>query len=159
LRRSFNNSVYPASTFNLGPETVCLEHVDPNNTAHGFCAISSGGTYDPKKGGHIILIQLRLIIEFPPGSTVLVPSAALVHANTPIGKGETRFSFTQYCAGGLMRWVDYGFKTAKDLMSERGGKDRVSNINGVGDSRWRALLSLFSKVEEVQADRSEVFGL
>jgi hypothetical protein len=136
-----------------------LEHIDSGNSAHGQCIISSGGTYDPKKGGHIILIQLKLIIEFPPGSTVMIPSATLTHANTPIGRHETRFSFTQYCAGGLMRWVDYGFRTAKDILAEKGGRERLSKINGVGVSRWEGLLNLYSTVDELEADRKDVFKL
>jgi hypothetical protein len=149
----------PASTFNLGPDTVCIDHLDPGNVAHGLCIISSGGKFDPVKGGHIILWQLKLLIEFPPGSTVLIPSATLIHANTPISKGETRFSFTQYCAGGLMRWVDYGFRTAKDLMAEKGGKEKIAVINGVGDTRWRRMLDLFSKVDELHTDRAKVFNI
>jgi hypothetical protein len=158
LRRNFKNSVMPASTFNLGPDTVCWDHTDPNNVAHGFCPITSLGTYDSKKGGHIILKQLRLIIEFPPGSTILIPSATLIHSNTPISPGETHYSFTQYCAGGLMRWVDYGFRSVKDLLAEKGGKEKASIING-GESRWRRMLDLFSKVDELQEDRKAVFDL
>jgi hypothetical protein len=157
LRRNFPHSVFPASTFNLGPSTVCIEHVDSANVAHGFCPITSIGSYDPTKGGHIILQQPKLVIEFPPGSTILLPSSTLVHSNTPIQVGETRFSMTQYCAGGLIRWVNYGFRTAKSLLAEKGGKEQIERINGSGDTRWREGLSMFSKVDEIQADRNAVF--
>jgi hypothetical protein len=157
LRRNFGNSVYAASTFNLGPSTVCFKHADGGNVAHALCAITSAGDYDPMEGGHIILFSLKLVIEFPPGSSVLIPSAIVPHANTPIRKHESRFSFTQYCAGGLMRWVNYGFRSAKSILAEKGGRQKISAIDGVGDVRWKDKLNLFSKVDELQADRVEVF--
>jgi hypothetical protein len=159
LRRNIPGSIFPASTFNLGPSTVCVEHVDSANVSHGLCPITSAGSYNPKIGGHIVLKQPKLIIEFPPGSTILLPSSTLVHSNTPIHAGETRFSMTQYCAGGLIRWVNYGFRTAKSLLEEKGGKERIEAINGSGDSRWRESLNLFSTVDGLQGDRKAVFGL
>ncbi|KAJ6479842.1 hypothetical protein C8R45DRAFT_933631 [Mycena sanguinolenta] len=45
------------------------------------------------------------------GSTILIPSAILRHSNIPVRSHETRFSFTQYTAGGLFRWIQNGFMT------------------------------------------------
>lgn len=157
LRRNFNNSIYAAVTFNLGPGTVCLEHADNGNVAHGYCAVTSGGDYDPTKGGHLVLHDLGLIIEFPPGSTILLPSSTLRHSNTPIQSGETRFSMTQYCAGGLLRWVNYGFRSKKSLLAERGGREQIARIDGPGDSRCQRALSLFSKHSELESDRRCAF--
>jgi hypothetical protein len=53
----------------------------------------------------------QLVIEFPPGSTILIPSSILSHSNTAVDDQEHRYSFTQYAAGGLFRWVDNGFRT------------------------------------------------
>ncbi|KZP30363.1 hypothetical protein FIBSPDRAFT_908068 [Athelia psychrophila] len=74
------------------------------------CAVTALGDYDPTLGGHLILWDLKLIIEFPPGSTVLIPSAIFTHSNTAIQEGESRYSFTQYTSGGLFRWVEHGFQ-------------------------------------------------
>ncbi|KAJ6502980.1 hypothetical protein DFH09DRAFT_1102282 [Mycena vulgaris] len=38
-------------------------------------------------------------------------SAIIRHSNVPVGAGEERFSFTQYTAGGLFRWIRNGFQT------------------------------------------------
>jgi hypothetical protein len=78
------------------------------NLAYGWCTITALGRFDPKKGGHLVIPELRLAIEFPPGSSILIPSAALTHYNLDICKEETRGSVTQFSAGGLFRWVAYG---------------------------------------------------
>ncbi|KAJ6622396.1 hypothetical protein B0H10DRAFT_903678 [Mycena sp. CBHHK59/15] len=108
LCRPFNNSVYPAVTFNLGPDTVTAEHRDSHNLAHGGCPITSGGDYNHKNGGHLYMRQLKVVIEFPSGSSMAILSSAVDHGNTPIAKGETRYSMTQYAAGALFRWAAFG---------------------------------------------------
>lgn len=157
LIRNFEKSIFTASTFNLGPNTITLDHTDAANVAHGLCAITALGDYDPKLGGHLILFDLGLIIEFPPGATILIPSAVFRHGNTPIQPGETRMSFTQYVAGGLFRWVKYGFRTAKKL-GEDEGDHRKKEIDGNYADRCKQALSLFSKLLELNQDRRDVFS-
>jgi hypothetical protein len=129
----------------LGPRTVCFRHTDHKNLAFGWCSVASLGSFDPKKGGHLILWDCKLVVEFPPGSTVLIPSAILSHSNVDIGEGEKRYSFTQYAAGGLFRWVEHGFKKNDDYFS---GKDWQVKINQEA-GRWERGLSLFSTVDEL----------
>ncbi|KAK1228872.1 hypothetical protein PQX77_008082 [Marasmius sp. AFHP31] len=74
---------------------------------------TSIGTYEV--GGHLILWDLGLALQFPPGSTVLLPSASIAHSNVPVADDETRTSFTQYTAGGLLRWVDCGGCSLEEL--------------------------------------------
>ncbi|THU84434.1 hypothetical protein K435DRAFT_624512, partial [Dendrothele bispora CBS 962.96] len=105
LHRSFPKSVWAACTVNFGPATVSRPHRDSANLAFGWCAITAFGWFDPDKGGHLILRDLGLMVRFPPGSTILIPSALITHSNTPIQKGETRYSFVQYSAAGLFHWV------------------------------------------------------
>jgi hypothetical protein len=73
------------------------------------------GFFDPTKGAQIVLWDLKVIIEFPPGAQILIPSAILYHSNASIQQGEERYSFTQYCSGPLFRWVDTGFKLVNKL--------------------------------------------
>ncbi|KAI0037997.1 hypothetical protein FA95DRAFT_1613711 [Auriscalpium vulgare] len=115
LTPPYPNSVFPAATFNFGPRIATAPHRDYYNVPFGWCSITALGRYNPKLGGHLILWDLKLVIEFPPGSTILIPSALLTHSNVAIRQGETRRSFTQYCAGGLMRWHAYGRRTAASL--------------------------------------------
>ncbi|KAJ7141042.1 hypothetical protein C8R44DRAFT_827689 [Mycena epipterygia] len=117
LQHNFTNSIFPAATFNLGPKVVTDEHADIYNLVHGLCGVTAGGNYDHQKGGQLYLKQINLVIDFPSGASMLIPSAFVDHGNTPIQPGESRFSFTQYAAGGLFRWVNYGFRSAKSPWS------------------------------------------
>ncbi|KZP28311.1 hypothetical protein FIBSPDRAFT_668895, partial [Athelia psychrophila] len=110
LAWNFPQSVFPVTTVNFGPEAACYDHLDFGNAAAGWCAITAAGSYDPKLGGHLIIFDINKIIEFPPGSTILLPSSVMRHGNTPIQEGETRVGITQYAAGALFRYVDHGFK-------------------------------------------------
>ncbi|KAJ7724165.1 hypothetical protein B0H14DRAFT_3621722 [Mycena olivaceomarginata] len=92
LRRPFLNGVFSACTFNLGPQTCALGHQDFQNLAFGWCASTALGKFDYKRGGYLILWDAKLILEFPPGCTILIPFAAIYHSNIPIGRNETRYS-------------------------------------------------------------------
>jgi hypothetical protein len=111
-------SVYPSCTFNFG-NAVSGTHLDPSNVPYGYCDIASLGPFDPTKGGHIVLWDLNMIIEFPAGAHILIPSAILYHSNTTLHTGDTRYSFTQYCAGPLFRWVDAGFGLLGQLKGDK----------------------------------------
>ncbi|KAI9068209.1 hypothetical protein FKP32DRAFT_1562192, partial [Trametes sanguinea] len=146
LRPNFAHNVFGAATFNLGPATVSRPHTDHLNLPWGWCSITAAGTFNPRRGGHMVLHELRMIIEFPPGSTLLIPSAILRHSNTPIAPGERHYSFTQYSAGGLFRWVACGFRPLKTLprMSSKAAEQE-------GDARWKeglGMLSFWSELVE-----------
>jgi hypothetical protein len=158
LEHNFKNSIFPAISFNCGPATVSLEHNDDGNLSNGLCSLTSLGLYDYTIGGHLILVHLGLMVQFPPGSTVLIPSALVDHGNTPIPPGENRMSITQYAAGGLFRWVAYGFKSAKALMKTKAGQKKKALIDKEDGVRWKEGLAMFSKVDELQADVQAVFN-
>ncbi|KAI0054473.1 hypothetical protein BV25DRAFT_1767757, partial [Artomyces pyxidatus] len=111
LTQPFPGSIFTATSVNFGPDTVTWCHVDGGNVPFGLCAITALGSFDYKKGGHVYLWELGLVIEFPSGGLALITSGSVHHGNTPIQAGETRYSFTQYVAGGLFRWAAYGFRT------------------------------------------------
>jgi hypothetical protein len=145
LRRNFSNSVWACTTVNFGPQTTCLQHTDFNNVPFGVCSITGAGDYDSKVGGHLALWECRLVIEFPPGSTILIPSSIITHSNVPISKGSTRYSITHYTAGGLFRWVDHGFQSeglySKTLSKEDAKKE--------AEERVQMGMGLFSTREEL----------
>jgi hypothetical protein len=120
LQRNFLRkfSAFAAATLNFGPSTVTFPHIDALNLAWGWCTVTALGFFNPDHGGHLVLWDLRLIIRFPPGSTILIPSAILRHSNIGIPPTETRYSFTQYTAAGLIRWVDNGFKSNLSVAEE-----------------------------------------
>ncbi|KAF8178863.1 hypothetical protein K438DRAFT_1680740 [Mycena galopus ATCC 62051] len=158
LRMPFDNSIFPTVTFNLGPDVVTAEHLDLLNNAYGMCGITSNGSFDHTRGGHIYIKQLKTVCEFPSGSTILLLSATCEHGNTPIRKGETRYSMTQYAAGGLFRWAAYGYQSTSSLLAEAGGEARKQEIDGAPGEHATFALGLLSKADELDADREEVFG-
>lgn len=145
LRRNFTSSIFAASTYNLGPQTVCLPHTDFANLPFGWCAVTALGSYNPKTGGHLILWDCELVIEFPPGSTILLPSAIVSHSNVAIGKSETRYSFTQYMAGGLFRWVENGFQTTEKYRASLTPSE-LQDLDDHNKNRWSFGLSLLPQL-------------
>ena len=93
----------------------------------------------------MVLWDLNLVIRFPPGSTIIIPSAMVRHSNTTIGPDEKRYSIAQYSAGGLFRWVANGFQTA-----ERAGKSETSKEAQAREARlrWGEGLARLSRVSE-----------
>ncbi|KAK7433481.1 hypothetical protein VKT23_020767 [Stygiomarasmius scandens] len=148
LTRLFEKSVWSACTFNFGPATATWPHTDQGNLSFGWCAITALGNFNPDLGGHLVLWDLGLIIRFPPGSTILLPSAVLVHSNIPIDKGETRYSLVQYSSGGLFRWVQNGMKSNVSLKKE--GLLPPRNImKQAGSTRWLKGIDMFSKWSDI----------
>lgn len=155
LRRNFHNSVWPSTTVNFGSRTCCKQHKDFNDLPFGMCSIYGAGRYDSKEGGHLVLWEAGLVIEFPPGSTILIPSAILTHSNVPVPKGSTRYSVTQYTAGGLFRWVDHGFQSEESYwrsLTDEGCAEETQRMEG----RATMGMGLFSTKEGLLADRKSV---
>jgi hypothetical protein len=99
LHRNFHNSVWALTTINFGPRTCCFGHTNFSNLPVGICSILAAGKYNTKEGGHLVLWECGLVIEFPSGSTILIPSAVITHSNVPVLKKSTHYSVTQYMAG------------------------------------------------------------
>lgn len=147
LERPFERSIMPAAAFNLGPATVCRPHRDSANLSFGICAVTALGAYDPSKGGHIVFKELRLVVAFPPGSTVLLPSAILTHSNTAVGEDETRYSFTQYAAGSLFSYVQNGMKSNKDVNEKLmpGSEEHLQRLQA-DRNRWKDGVEMFPNI-------------
>ncbi|KAJ3491878.1 hypothetical protein NLJ89_g11294 [Agrocybe chaxingu] len=143
LRRIYPTSAFAASSINLGPRTVSHRHYDFANLAWGLCAITAFGNYDPDKGGHLVLWELKLVVRFPPGTTIIIPSAMVMHSNTPIQDGERRYSIAQYNSSGLFRFVDNGFMTdaAWDKQASNAAKDQRAEER---KARWKRGLGRLS---------------
>lgn len=150
LRRNHPESIYPAASANFG-RVVCYEHADFGNKANGICPIWCGGSFDHRRGGHIILRQLNLAIQFPAGSMICIPSATLRHGNTSIAKSEIRYSFTQYAAGGLFRWVHYGHRSWAKLQEE--DKEFAAAEQAARMGRWKQAAEMFSTLDSLHQDR------
>ncbi|KAJ3827331.1 hypothetical protein F5880DRAFT_1474668 [Lentinula raphanica] len=117
----FPKCAFAAATINF-MLAVTRRHKDFLNLIYGFCAVFATGTYDYRKGGHLIIWDLGLIIEFPPGAVILLPSALLEHSNVAIAPGESRSSLTFYSAAGLFRWCHNGLMSDKEFQLRASSK-------------------------------------
>ncbi|KAF8325600.1 hypothetical protein F5887DRAFT_901156, partial [Amanita rubescens] len=149
LRRPYdrNVGVYPCRSFNLGEQTVSYPHTDTMNLAQSWCTITPLGNFDAKEGGQLVLWNLGLVVDFPAGSTILIPSALIIHSNASIGPHETRYSIVQYAAGGLSRWVENGFMSNEDW--ERGAN--ATQMKAEKGERWGRAIHMFSKLPDLTA--------
>lgn len=125
-------------------------HTDTMNLAQSWCTITPLGSFDAKKGGQLVLWNLGLVIDFPAGSTILIPSALVIHSNAEIRAHETRYSVVQYVAGGLSRWVENGFMSNEDW--ERGASATQMKEREVRrEERWARAIHMFSKLPDLMA--------
>ena len=145
-------SIYPACTFNLGPFSVCFAHTDGSNYPSMPCTITACGPFNPALGGHLILFDLKLFFRFPSGATVALSSAGLRHGNTALAPGDKRYSFTQYCSGGLIRYAAYGFRLVGGIPPAE--RERIDEEAGEG---WEAQLARFSTWSSILVDRKELY--
>ncbi|KAK6977318.1 hypothetical protein R3P38DRAFT_3237454 [Favolaschia claudopus] len=157
LRLNFTNSIFPSVTFNLGPQSASFDHLDDKNRALGWCAITNAGNFDATRSALLYLRELKLVVEFPAGATSFIPSAVVHHGNTPLAPHETRYSITQYAAGGLFRYVQYKFRTAKKVVAS-GGVGSKAALDRAPGERHAAGLSLFSTPSELIADHVQCFS-
>ncbi|KAJ3922622.1 hypothetical protein F5877DRAFT_33291, partial [Lentinula edodes] len=149
LRRNFENSIYLCMTVNFGPSTWTHIHTDSKNDVRVPCAITTGGKYDYKQSGHLILWDFKLILEFPPGATILLPSALIRHSNLPLADGETRVSVTQYTAGGIRRWLEYGGRTEDEFRTQ--DPEGFAHTWAKRHEGWTQGLNLFSTLDELKS--------
>ncbi|KAJ6476960.1 hypothetical protein C8R45DRAFT_833668, partial [Mycena sanguinolenta] len=149
-------------------------HLNGANSAGGMCEITPFGNFDPDTSTHLVLWDFGYIIRFPPGTSAIIPSAVVTHSNTPLQKGETRFSVIRYTAGALFRWVANGGKTDLEweqtaTEGDRQGREearrgrwqealarytrwkdlKLGNFQGTRDARADAILDLTRPVEDL----------
>ncbi|KAF9055454.1 hypothetical protein BDZ89DRAFT_1175919 [Hymenopellis radicata] len=147
LRPNFTNSVFALLTVNVGRRTVTEPHRDRANRPPGWCPVSAFGDYDPTQGGQLVLDEFKLIIDFPSGTTIYIPSALVTHSNTDIAPGESRYSITQYTPGALFRWVYNGFRTQEAFFHAKSTtKADIARFRKDQSTRWMDSLQYFPKI-------------
>jgi hypothetical protein len=149
LRRTFARSPFTAVTANLGPVSVSPPHADFANKADGMCLIGALGCFDPEQGGHLVLWDYDLIVRFPPGCSILIPSAVVTHSNTPIQDGEERFSLIQHSAGSLFRWVANNFQTDLSWRASATAED-LANREADRKARCATALKKFTRWKDIK---------
>ena len=141
-------NAYPCAALNFGPPVCCKPHKDSSNSPKALCNIQAFGQYDPATGGRLYIRELRVFIQFPAGSTALIPSAILKHGNTPVAPYEVRLSFTQFVPGGLFQYIDNGFRTEKGLLKK--SKRLYRGKMAEKSMRWEKVLKTIPTLEQLK---------
>lgn len=84
----------------------------------------------------------------------MLPSCVLEHGNLALsGQSEVRYSFTQYTAGALFRWVDWGFRTMKEVQASSDPADRafVAEMKAREQAAWREAYSKWPTLDDYRA--------
>jgi len=142
----------PTVAFNLGDQVATKKHIDSQNCPFGWCTITALGDFDASKGGHIVLWDLGLILEFPAGACVCLPSALVTHSNIPTNTCEIRMSFTQYCSGEIFRHIENGFTTDRKL--EENDPAILLFRKNARKTRIEEGHEMFSKIEDLMKNRA-----
>ncbi|KAJ7591275.1 hypothetical protein C8J56DRAFT_781964, partial [Mycena floridula] len=146
LKPNWPRSIYACCTVNFGGRVRCFRHRDPNNLAFGMCAVTALGKFNHKKGGHLVFDELKLVVEFPHGTTCWIPSASLTHSNIPVTEGEQRVSLTQYSAGPIFRYIHNGFRTQDALKVEDPALYALNMEEN--KTRWKMGLALLPTIDK-----------
>ena len=146
LERIFPGSIFPCAAVNFGPRVCAYGHRDHLNCPFGFCAIQPFGHFDSTRGGHEILWEAKLVVELPANWTLLILSATITHGNTPVSNHETRVSFTQFCPGGLLRFVDNKMRTEAQFQAQ--DPEGYAKMCEKKAMRWEKGVKKLSKYED-----------
>ncbi|THU84125.1 hypothetical protein K435DRAFT_688159, partial [Dendrothele bispora CBS 962.96] len=87
--------------------------------------------------------DLKMVIEFPAGTSMLIPSGYCRHGNTAV-VGGCRYSFTQYSAGGLFRYRDDEMRTRSSMSDDEGKRRKREAKDKVLEG-----LKLYSTLDEI----------
>lgn len=152
LRSYFPKGVFAAFSVNMGPCSFSPPHMDADNCAYGWCPDTALGLFDPDKGGQLVLWDLRVVIRFPPGSTVLFPSALITHSTLPIQAHEERYAVLQFSSGGLFRWRNNGWCSDKSFLAHASA-EQLREREAARVCRWKIDLQKFTRWQDlVQGD-------
>ncbi|KAJ3568671.1 hypothetical protein NP233_g5557 [Leucocoprinus birnbaumii] len=132
-------SFYVCASANSGPNALTTRHTDEMNLGFAWCGIVNVGDFDPILGRHLVLEELRYVVQFPPGSSILLPLACIHHCNTTIQDTEKRAALTFYNPGGMFRYVDNHWMTEKQLWRKDKPHFIVNQMKKA--TRYQSLLS------------------
>ncbi|KAJ7062988.1 hypothetical protein B0H15DRAFT_794753 [Mycena belliarum] len=103
-------SVFSAATFELGgPHSRTHPSGTPyRHQAAGWSILTALGSYSSMRGGHIILWDLGLVVSFPVGSSILIPTGLVRYSFVTVRPNERRYSLLQWAGSGIPRWFRNG---------------------------------------------------
>ncbi|KAK7018524.1 hypothetical protein R3P38DRAFT_3200902 [Favolaschia claudopus] len=129
-------SIFSAATLELGgPHFNIRDHKGDLRDLEpaGWNILTALGKYKSFHGGHVIFWQLGLVVQFPPGSSILLPAGLINYSFVKVDPDETRFSLLQWAGGGVRRFLDNGGRldmdfAAKATPNEHSGREHRREV-------------------------------
>ncbi|KAJ7186911.1 hypothetical protein C8R46DRAFT_879457 [Mycena filopes] len=111
--QEFPDALYPSASSVFSAATVEFSgpHLRATNSRHEpttWSILIALGHYSATHGGHIILWDLGLIVGFPSGCCILLPTGLIRYSFVKVRANETRHSIVQWAGPGITRWLQNG---------------------------------------------------
>ncbi|KAJ7820053.1 hypothetical protein B0H13DRAFT_1661105, partial [Mycena leptocephala] len=105
-----DSSVFSAATFEFGgPHRRTTSTGAPDrHDAAAWSILTALGKYAYFHGGHVIFWDLGLVVTFPPGASILIPTGIIRYSFVKVRAGEHRYSLLQWAGTGITRWFANG---------------------------------------------------
>ncbi|KAF7373695.1 hypothetical protein MSAN_00580500 [Mycena sanguinolenta] len=112
-----DSSVFSAATFEFGGPHCRNTPTGAPDRFHAatWSVLTSLGRYVPLSGGHIIFWDLGLVVTFPPGASILIPTGVIRYSFIKFRPGEHRYSLLQWAGTGISRWFQNGHHMDNDF--------------------------------------------
>ncbi|KAJ7860814.1 hypothetical protein B0H14DRAFT_2350433 [Mycena olivaceomarginata] len=152
IRRRITYPPFPKSVFTTAEVNFCdapsISRKNWDAVFDSMEAVTSLGTYDHRKGGHIMFLDDDEMVEMPPGTTVLFPAGTKSYNFAAVGKHEQRYLFRQFCSAGVLRWVEKGGRSDKQFDDEAALENQDA-WDEMRRHRGQTSLKLFSKLKDI----------
>lgn len=103
---------------NTGGRVATAEHRDHLNLLPGLCGIFPSGKFNSRRGGHLVLVEAKIVVELAEGDVFLFPSAIFTHYNIPLQPGDCRNSLACWSGGSLFLWAKLGGRPKTELSAK-----------------------------------------
>ncbi|KAJ7043432.1 hypothetical protein C8F04DRAFT_943278, partial [Mycena alexandri] len=146
------SSVFSAATLEFGPH---LQETNRRHEAASWSVLLALGNYKHRHGGHVIFWDLGLVVAFPPGSCILIPSGLIRYSFVKVRPHETRYSLMQWAGAGIGRWfqnarctdIEFAVKATREEHAAREGRRELDQD---------AALSSFPRESELELNAMQL---
>ncbi|KAJ7016826.1 hypothetical protein C8F04DRAFT_973077, partial [Mycena alexandri] len=142
------SSVFSAATIEFGPH---LQETNRRHEAGSWNILLALGHYNHRHGGHIIFWDLGLVVAFPPGSCILVPTGLIRYSFVKVRPHETRYSLVQWAGAGIRRWFQNGRRTDVEFAAQATREEHAAR-EGSRELDQDAVLSSFPGESDLPLD-------
>ncbi|KAK6996432.1 hypothetical protein R3P38DRAFT_2365373, partial [Favolaschia claudopus] len=135
-------SVFSAITIELGGPHFRTDHrgVPWEYEPASWAILTAIGNYRPVNRGHIIFWDFGLVVQFPPGATILIPPGLIRYSFVKVAEHHTRYSILQWAGAGIQRFLDnddrtdlqFATTTTKKEHEGREGRRRRDHLASIG---------------------------